>query len=311
MDPLIFNTLRRVQAEADEGRRAELMVETNESLARHFLHHKQDMEELAFDLFNQAFKDVQPGDLTRALIEVKTVGLGDTDYIEEDLRGMRAYFQGKGGQILSDVIRYERAQMPREELVTAIDMHWDEIALDFWGMLTKLKSQAQEKMRSAPAHRLVEMIQASVKSGATYGTFPAATFTDAQFDAILDAVALKSTTVSIFGTNQAIRKLANIGMTFGDNITEQIFRSGIIGQYKGYQILQLENWENFQGEYVLPHNEIYVIGNNAGRVTWYGDSPKVQQLNLPSFYMRWEQARDIGMLLYGTAKNRIGRIVFT
>jgi hypothetical protein len=98
MDALIFNTLRRVQAEADEGRRAELMVETNAQLARHFLHNKQDMEELAFDLFNQAFADVQPGDLTRTLIEVKTVGLGDTDYIEEDLRGMRAYFQARAAR---------------------------------------------------------------------------------------------------------------------------------------------------------------------------------------------------------------------
>lgn len=311
MDALIFNTLRRVQAEADEGRRAELMVETNAQLARHFLHNKQDMEELAFDLFNQAFADVQPGDLTRTLIEVKTVGLGDTDYVEEDLRGMRAYFQGKGGQILSDVIRYERSQMPREELVTAIDMHWDEVQLDFWGMITKLKAQAQEKMRSAPAHRLIELIRESVTGGATFGTFPAATFTAAQFDPILDAIALRSTSVSIFGTNAAIRKMANIGLDWGPNIVEQIFRSGIIGVYKGYPVLQMENWENFEGEFVLPNNELFIIGKNAGRVTWYGDTPKVQQLNLPSFYLRWEQARDIGMLLYGVAKGRIGRVVLT
>lgn len=311
MDPLIYNTLARVAAETDEGRRAELMVETNVALATHFLHNKQDMEELAFDLFNQAFMDVQPGDLTRTLIDVKTVGLGDTDFIEEDLRGMRAYFQGKGGQILSDVIRYERSQMPREELVTAIDMHWDEIALDFWGMITKLKAQAQEKMRSAPAHRLVELIRESVTSGTTFGTFAAASFTSAQFDPILDAVALRSKSVTIFGTNAAIRKLANIGLNFGDNIKERIFESGVIGNYKGYPVLQLENWENFEGQYVLPNDELFIIGSNAGRVTWYGSTPKVQQLNLPSFYLRWEQARDIGMLLYGVAKGRIGRIVFT
>lgn len=311
MDPLIFNTLRRVQLETDEGRRAELMASTNESLATHFLRNQQDMSELAFDLFNQAWSDVQPGDLVSTLIDVKTVGLGETDYIEEDLRGMRAYFQGKGGQILSDIIRYERSQMPREELVTAIDMHQDEIALDFWGMLSKLTSQAQEKMRSAPAHRLVELIQSSVTGGATYGTFAYSSFTSAQFDPILDAVALRSSTVSIFGTNAAIRKLANIGMNFGDASKDRLLATGVIGNYKGYPVLQLENWENFEGEYVLPNDQLFIIGKNAGRLTWYGSSPKVQQLALPSFYTRWETARDVGMSLYGVAKGRVGRIVFT
>jgi hypothetical protein len=37
----------------------------------------------------------------------------------------------------------------------------------------------------------------------------------------------------------------------------------------------------------------------------------VQQLNLPSFYLRWESARDAGMLLYGVDKGRIGRIKLT
>lgn len=312
MDALIFNTLRRVQAEADDARRAELMAETSTQLAQHFLRHKSDMEELAFDLFNQAFADVQPGDLTRTLIDVKTVPLGATDYIEEDLRGMRAYFQGKGGQILSDVIRYERSQMPREELVTAIDMHWDEIELDFWGMLSKLKAQAQEKFRSAPAHRLVELVQAAVTGGATYGTFPAATIDGDQVDAILDEVSLASKGgVTILGTDIAIRKISNIGLDYGDNVKEQILRTGVIGTYKGYPIAKLENWEDFNGSYVLPNDELWIIGRNAGRVTWYGSNAKVQQLNLPSFYIRWEQARDIGMSLYGAAKGRVGRIVMT
>lgn len=312
MDALIFNTLQRVQAEPDEGRRAQLMAETNESLANHFLRNKQDMEELAFDLFNTAWKDVQSGDLTRTLIDVKTVPLGAVDYIEEDLRGMRAYFQGKGGQILSDIIRYERAQMPREELVTAIDMHWDEMQLDFWGMMTSLQGQAREKMRTAPSQRLVELIQAAVVSGTNFGTFAALTLTGAQVDPILDNVSLKSKGgTTIFGTQLAIRKFSNIGLSYGFQIQEEVFRNGVVASYKGYPIAQLENWEDFNGQYVLPNDELYIIGNNAGRVTWYGDSPKVQQLSLPSFYLRWEQARDIGISLFGAAKGRVGRIILT
>lgn len=312
MDALIFNTLQSVQAEQDEAKRAELMDETNQELAQHFLRNPADMEELAYDLLNLAWSDSQQGDIVRDLIEVKTVGLGDPDYLEEDLRGMRAYWQGKGGQILSDVIRYERAQMPREEIVAAIDMHQDELALDFWGSFNKLSTQAQEKMRTLPAERLVELIQASIIAGPTFGTFAAATLSDDQVDTVLDAVAMRSSgQVSIVGTSTAIRKLSRVGLEFGPNLQERIFQTGRIGVYKGYPIVQVENFENFEGNFVLPNDELWIVGRNAGRLTYYGGQAKVQQLRLPSFYFRWETARDAGMLLYGVNKGRLGRIVLT
>jgi hypothetical protein len=265
MDALIFKTLQRVQAESDEAKQAELKAETNEELAQHFMRHPADMEELAFDLLNLAWSDTLQGDIVRDLIEVKTVGLGDPDYVEEDLRGMRAYWQGKGGQIRSDILRYERAQMPREEIVTAIDMHQDEFQLDFWGSFGKLSTQAQEKMRTLPAQRLIELVQAAITAGTTFGSFASSTLSDDQVDSVLDEVAL---------------------------------RSG-------------GNFENFEGQFVLPNDELWIVGRNAGRLTYYGASAKVQQLRLPSFYFRWETARDAGMLLYGAPKGRLGRIVLT
>jgi hypothetical protein len=313
MDALIFNTLQRVQAEDDEAKREELKAETNEELAAHFSRHMDDMEELAFDLLNIAWQDATATDIVRQLIEVKTVGMGDPDYVEENLRGMRAYWQGKGGQIRSDVLRYERSQMPREEIVAAIDMHQDELQQNFWGSFDKLSTQAQEKMRILPSQRLVELVQlASTDPAVPDGTFAAATLTDTNVDSILDPVALRAGgKVSIVGTSVAIRKLSNVGLDFGPNLQERIFQTGQIATYKGYPIVQVENFENFEGQFVLPNDELWIVGRNAGRLTYYGGQAKVQQLKLPSFWFRWETARDAGMLLYGAAKGRIGRIVLT
>lgn len=312
MDAQIFGVLQRVQAEQDPGARAELQRQTNEELAQHFVRHPQDMEELAYDLLNLAWGDAYTGDIVNNLIEVKTIGMGDVDYVEENLRGMRAYWQGKGGQIRSDILRYERAMMPREEIVSAIDMHQDELALDFWGAFGKLSTQAQEKMRTLPAQRLVELVQLAITGGVTFGTFAASTLADTQIDTILDAVALRSGgMVTIVGTSVAVRKLANVALDFGPNLQERIFATGQIATYKGYPVVQVENFENFEGNFVLPNDELWVIGRNAGRLTYYGSQAKVQQLKLPSFYFRWETARDAGMLLYGAQKGRIGRIVLT
>jgi hypothetical protein len=312
MDALVFNTLKAVASEQDADKRQLLMGQSNRALGEHFMRHPADMEEVAYDLLNNAWSDAQTVDIVPRIIDTKTVDLGAVDFVDEDLRGMRAYWQGKGGQILSDVIRYERSQMPREEMATAIDLHRDEIALDFWGTFGKLQTQAEEKMRQLPTTRLVELMQAGITAGATFGTFAAATLTAAQLDPIIEQVANRSKgNVTIVGMRQATRQLANIGLTFGMNIQEQVFRTGQIGTYKGYAVVEVENFEDFAGNLVLPVDELWLIGMNSGRLTYYGAQAKVQQLRLPSFYLRWETARDAGMLLYGAAKGRIGRIVLT
>lgn len=311
MDRAIFNILQRV-AKAEDAEREELRAQTSDELGLHFRNSHIDLEELAFDLLNIAWSDAMKEDIVPKLIEVKTVGLGDPDYIEEDLRGMRAYWQGKGGQILSDILRYERTQMPREEIVSAIDYHQDEIATNFWGTFDKLTGQAREKISQQPVLRLIELVQASIIGGVTFGSFAAESLTDNQVDSVLNEVALRSNgQVSLVGTKVALSHLAAVGLEFGDKIAEQIFNTGQIGQYKGYSVVQVENFEDFNGNFVLPNDEIWIVGRNAGRLTFYGNTAKVQQLRLPSFFGRWETAKDAGILLYGAAKGRVGRIVLT
>src|SRR3954467_3202837 len=214
MDAAVFEALSQVQGAEDEATRARLRDESNQALGAHFTHpaNSADLEELAYDLLNLTWSDTMAEDIVPRIIEVKTVGLGDPDFVEEDLRGMRAYWQGKGGQILSDIIRYSRAQMPREEIVTAIDWHVDQMALNFWGSFDKLRTQAQEKISQLPTIRLIELIQAAISGGTYYGTFAASTLTAAQVDAVVDEVAARSDgQVTIMGTRIAIRALSDIG----------------------------------------------------------------------------------------------------
>lgn len=320
MEQHIFATLRRVQAEKDDVKRALLQEETAAELGRHFALNQADLQELAWEMYNTVWRDVVNGywstpgatDILGQVVEQKTVKQNETDFIEEDLRGMRAYFQGKGGLIRSDIIRAERQQMPREELVSAIDMHQDDIENDFWGQIGRLQEQLADKMRTAPIVEVINLIQSAVQSGPTYGSFAASSLTGAQFDPILDQVLLRSAgAVTIVGTMLAIRKLANIGLNFGFAIQEQIFKSGTIGQYKGVPVVALSNFEDFEGAFQLPNDEVWLIGKKAGRVTYYGNTAKVQVLQQPSFYKRYETARDVGISVYGAAKGRVGRLILT
>lgn len=313
MDQAIFNIFRQVTAEENAAKREELKAASNGRLGDHFARNPRDLEEFAYDLLNAAWSDAMTQDITPLVIEVKTVGLADVDYVDQDLRGGRAYWQGKGGQILSDIIRYERTQMPRQEMVTALDFHQDEIATNFWGTFDKLRGQAQEKLRQLPVTKLVTLVQAALTSGSYYGTYAEATLTDNQVDLVLDEVLDKANgAVTILGTRRPLKALAQAGADFaGDNVKESFFRTGTIGVYKGTPLVQVENFENFDGNFVLPNDELWLVGRNAGRLTFYGGQAKVQQLQLPSFMRRWETARDAGMLLYGADDGRIGRIKLT
>lgn len=312
MDAVIERTLAAVAAEKDADARKQLMDESGQALGAYFGRHPGELEEVAFQLFEIAWSDAMEDDILPRVIDTKTVGLGDTDWVDEDLRGLNAYWQGKGGQILSDVLRYERTQMPREEMAAAIDLHRDEILLEFWSSYEKLQAQAEEKLRQLPVFRLIELIQAGITSGATYATAPAATLTAANIDPVIDFVAQRSKgKVTILGARNAVRILSNVGVQFGYNVAERIFDAGQVGLYKGYPVVEVENFENFAGNLVMPVNELWVVGQNCGRLTYFGNQPKVQQLSRPGFYVRWETARDAGLLLYGIGRGRLGRLVFT
>jgi hypothetical protein len=313
MDRRIANLLDRVINEEDAAKKEDLERQTNELLGQHFKRNLGDLEELSYDITGMVWADVMSEDILPRVIDVKTVGLGETDALEEDLRGGRAYWQGKGGQIMSSEIRSERTFMPREEMVTALEMHADEIELNFWGSLAKFIKQLKEKIRQLPVSKLIELIHISLQNGSPFfGSFAVSSLTAAQVDSVVNPVAAKSGgQITIMGTEIAVRLLSEVGLEFSDELKTKVFNTGIIGVYKGYPVLQVENFESFEGRLQLPNDELWIVGRNAGRLTYYGDTPKTQQRLLENFWRRWEFARDAGMLLHGASKGRIGRIEFT
>jgi hypothetical protein len=312
MNELVARAMEEVAAEQDLDRRQALMRDSNPVLGHHFIRHPQEMEEIAFALFDIAWRDAMAEDIVPKIIETKTVGFGEPDFVDEDLRGLQAQWQGAGGQIISGELRYQRTLMPREEMATAIDLHRNDILTDFWDTFQKLQDQAREKVSQLPVTRLIELVQAGITSGATFSTAPASTVTAENLDPVIDFVAQRSKgQVTLIGARNAVRILSNVGVQFGYNVAEKIFNAGQVGLYKGYPIVEVQNFENFAGNLVLPVNEIWVVGQNAGRLTYFGNQAKVQQLPRPGFYVRWESAQDSGMLLYGVGRGRIGRIVFT
>jgi len=94
MELIVERALAEVAAAPDEDRQHVLMRDSNVALGNYFRRHPAEMEEVAFQLFQIAWSDMMAESIVPKVISVKTVGLGDVDWVDEDLRGMTAYFQG-------------------------------------------------------------------------------------------------------------------------------------------------------------------------------------------------------------------------
>jgi hypothetical protein len=147
--------------------------------------------------------------------------------------------------------------------------------------------------------------------GRHFGSFAAATLSDDQVDPVLDEVALRSGgQVTIVGTQVAVRKLARVGWT-----SARTSRSGSSAparsRLQGLPDRPGRELRELRGR-VRPAERRALDRRPQRRAPdLLRRAAKVQQLRLPSFYFRWETARDAGMLLYGAAKGRLGRIVLT
>lgn len=313
--------IQRVLA-APEDQRDLLKEQSNRELAMHFRNpaNMADLQELAFAITGLAWADALTDDIVGRVIEGRNVAFDATDYIDDRVaRGLRAYWQGRGGKILSGVLHYtDRQAMPRDEMVAALDIHDDEIATDFWGTLGSLQQQYEEKLAQLPVHRLVALIAEALPTGSTFdgaalsGTFAHATVTEANIDSVLNTVLRASGGgVSILGSQHALSVFGRLGATYTD-LAAQIFRTGtsVIAQYKGAPLVEVRNSTDMLGANVLPDNELWIVGRNAGRITRYG-GPNAQVLQLEAFYKRWETKQDAGMMLYGAEAGRIGRIILS
>lgn len=265
---------------------------------------------------NAAWADSVKSDIINKVIQTKTVPATQaTDTVEEDLRGLTARWQGVGGEIHSDPIRESSFSFGPEAIAFAHDYHLKDLETDFWGSYGKLVSHGRQKMDGAPVARLLNLVNDSVNSGTNstqYLQTAKASVTDTVIDAILDPVSEKSNgRVTILGSRTALSPFGKLSGQFSDQLSDQYYRTGKIGVYKGVPLVQVNNYEDQFGSLVLPDDELWIVGENAGRLTWFGSTIRTQTQQLAGFHRRLEVEREAGMRLWGGDRGRLARIIWT
>ncbi len=308
--------LAKSEDEKDVFALEDLKEKSNRQLGRYFHENEGEFDKVARAALNVAWADSVKTDIINQVIQTKTVdGTLREDTVEEDLRGLKARWQGSGGQIHSDPIHDSSFSFGPDEIVFAHDYHVKDLRNDFWGNYSKIVSHGRAKMDGVTVERLIALVQDGVNSGtnaAQYLTTAKASVTDAIVDALIDPISDRSSgNISILGSRSALAPLEKLGAEFSENLGERYFLTGQIGVYKGVRLVKTQNYEDASGNLVLPDDELWIVGENAGRLTWFGTEVRTQTQQLAAFHRRLEVARDAGMRLWGAERGRVGRIVWT
>lgn len=295
----------------------ELKERTGPEIGEYFAANEDEfVNVVARAALNAAWADAVKTDIINNVIETKTISSTQPyDVVEEDLRGLTARWQGVGGEIHSDPIREASFKFGPEEIVFAHDYHVKDLETDFWGTYGKIVAHGRNKMDGAPVARLLQLVNDSVNNttnSTQYLTTAKAGVVEATIDALVDPISEKSNgRVTILGSRTALAPFGPLSTKYSDQLSDQFYRTGVIGVYKGINLVQVNNYEDEFGRLVLPDNELWIVGENAGRLTWFGSNVRVQTQILPSFHRRLEVAREAGMRLWGGDRGRLGRIVWT
>lgn len=246
---------------------------------------------------------------------VENVGFDDRITIKET-RGLRAHWVARGGYIEDSELWAEVFELPRDTVGFALTEFEDKIKVNFSETQSTIINLGMQRLDAAINQRFFATLQAAVPSGSPYY------FTGAGFslggltlgmryvrDATLDG------NITIVGratmTDQIIDAIvgANNGAGFLPQTNEELLRRGVLGAYRGANIVTLKNHKDDDDISFFPANELWVIGQDASRFAYFGDLLFKESLEEDNWYWHYRTRRDFGGVVHHP--ERLRRLIDT
>lgn len=246
---------------------------------------------------------------------VETVGFDDRVVIKET-RGLRAHWVARGGYIEDSELWSEVFELPRDTVGFALTEFEDKMRVGFSETQDTIIRLGMQRLDAAINQRFFAALQAAVGVGSPYymsgAGFSLSGLTLAMRrvrDETLDG------NIVIVGratmTDQIVDAIvgANNGAGYLPQTNEDLLRRGVLGAYRGAQIITLRNYRDDDNNSYFPANELWVIGQDASRFAYFGDLLFKEELEEDNWYWHYRTRRDFGGVVH--RPERLRRIVDT
>lgn len=271
--------------------------------------------EMAAELTETIYRGFQHENLLSLLATVENLGFADRAFVKE-VRGLRAFWVARGGYIEASSMNADVMEIPRDTIGFRVFEFEDKIITNFAETQANLVDLGIQRLDAEVNLRVLRLFQAAIPSSSSYyfsGSGLSLTTLNQALSQVRDAS--RSRNVSIVGratmTDQIMDQLVsnNSYPAFLPETNETLRSQGVLGQYRGANIVTLQNYLDDTDAPFFPANEMYVVADDASKFAFWGGLNAREWSDNDQWQWNYMARRDFGGVVH--RPQRLRRIVDT
>lgn len=271
--------------------------------------------EMARELSERLYEGFQHENLLSLMAEVENLPFEGRSYVQET-KGMRAFWVGRGGYIEASTINTEVMEIERQTIGFQVYEFEDKLITNFAETQARMIELGIQRMDAVINQRVLQVFQAAVPNNTHDSYIATVDLNLTELNTALEEVRdeTNSFQITILGrapmTGKILDKLLGSngnGAGFIPATNEQMVNRGLLGTYRGANIVTLKNYKDDAGQPFFPDNELWVMASDASKFAFFGGLMSKESTEDDNWYWRFLARRDFGGVVH--RPERVRRIV--
>lgn len=273
--------------------------------------------ERAQEMTETIYEGFQHENLLALMAEVENLPFTGRSFVKET-RGLKAFWLSRGGYIEASYLHSEVMEIPRDIIGFHVTEFEEKLETNFAETAATLVDLAIQRMDAMVNQRVLSLFQAAIPDNTHPSYVSGNGVSLAQLNAALAGVrdASKTRNVTILGrptmTEQIMDELLGAdhnGSGFIPATNEDMVRRGLLGTYRGANIVSLTNYTDENDVPFFPDNEMYIMSNDASKFAFWGGMKTKEFVEEDNWYWHFLGKKEFGGVVH--RPDRLRRIIDT
>jgi len=267
----------------------------------------QQRRAIALKILKYIKEDVMRDDLVGLLVNVERIPLGATpQWIVRE--GVKAYVHEPGSYAPRSTVTQRVFTLTTELVSVHPEMNLDQLKTGRYGTIADIRRMGTEQLLGRKYAYVWNTLIGSIASTDTnYGTF-ASTASTATKKAALDTALSWVNDKNIRGAKAIVGRYTAVDWIsdidgFSEKTKFIIESEGLLGSYRGVPIIRLHQYQDGYGIDRINEDEIFVIGNDTGRMGVTQDLEVMDDININDKTWHLRVDEQYGVALFYPEKN--------
>jgi hypothetical protein len=225
-----------------------------------------------------------------------------------EVKGLKAHWVARGGYIESSTLVRQTMELPRDTIGFHVSEMEDKLMTNFAETQSTLIELGTQRLDAQVNARVLALFQAAAPVGDANGNYEtAAGLTLTILNTMLREVRDETKTgeVTIVGRSTQTEQVMDLllgtdqnGAGFLPESNEDMVRRGLLGTYRGANIVTLVNHKDDAGVSFFPDDELFVIGRDSSKFAFWGGMMVKEYSEQDAWYWHYIARRDFGGIVH-------------